>query len=279
MTLVAAFASSGGTLLFADTQETVTGYSKRKVDKLTVYDWEPFRFGIAGAADDARYLDVLQAELANSLFKVQAFDLKTITVSLTDTLTTFYGKHIWPQAASKPQMEYMVVIQPRPSGWPEIFHVSESAVTLVPTSYKSIGIGSYLSDYLQNLLHEGGESLLQVITTAVYIAREVREHIDGVGPVERIGVFHNDGTYNEVSWEDIETIEKQIWNLQEIQTTAFKSATREPDESHEAETRFIAGTASDIRQELAKWYAQWSMCCQHAQRQARKRAEGADQAS
>lgn len=181
MTLVVALAGHEGVAMFADTQETVAGYSKKTIDKLTVFDLgnRPFRFAIAGATTDANYVDMLQGEIAGALSSVDEFDLTKIIAALTDTLTDFYSRHIWPRPSDRPQMEYLITVQPLPSGHPEIIHIAETAINVlgITTHHKSIGIGAYLADYLIGLTLGGGEGLHQLAATAVYnCSRGTREH-------------------------------------------------------------------------------------------------------
>src|ERR1017187_2682343 len=98
MTLVAALSGLNGVVMFADTEETVAGYSKRIVEKLSVYDLPnmPFRFAIGGATTNAPYVDMLQSEIASTLSSINRYDLQEITNTLASTLTDFYSKHVWP---------------------------------------------------------------------------------------------------------------------------------------------------------------------------------------
>ena len=109
MTLVATLMGNAGVIVFADTQEVVQQLSKKTIDKLIVYDppARPFRFAIAGATEDASYVDNLQSELAATLLALDDYDLKVIKEHLSATLVEFHTKHIWPQQYTKQlRMEY-----------------------------------------------------------------------------------------------------------------------------------------------------------------------------
>ena len=69
-------------------------------------------------------------------------------------------------------------------------------VVYPPDQFKSIGIGSYLADYLSVGLATGG--LRELASAAVYIAEEVRKCVDGVGPTDRLILFDCKGGYDEI---------------------------------------------------------------------------------
>src|ERR1700730_9845518 len=227
MTLVATLAGHQGTIMFADNQEVVSGYAKRNVDKLCVYELpgKPIRFAIGGSTSDGNYTDMLQGEIAAALNHIEQYDLKEIMGTLTDAVTTFYGKHNWPRSTDKPQMEWLITVQPLPFGRPEIFHIVDTAVNIlgITTHEKSIGVGSYLMDYLTGKLLGGGESLIHLVAAAVYMAREIRDSVDGVGSVERIVIFDVDGGYDELEMEDIATIENIVRFTSEVTETVFRA--------------------------------------------------------
>jgi hypothetical protein len=273
MTLVAALSGSQGTIFFADTDEIVAGYSKKTIDKMEVWDFadRPFRFAIAGATTDGTYADALQSELSGALFKVDAFDLRKITQALSDTLAAFYAKHIWPRAGDKPLMQYLITVQPLPKGHTEVFHISETAVNAMglTTHWKSIGVGSYLADYLFNRLLGGGEDVAQLCAAAVYAAKEVRENIDGVGPIDRIPVFFSNGAYDELHPADISTIEENLAPLNETLSYVFSDAmdTREIMEEirREDNSSSLNEILAEMRQKQSNWYKEWD-----ARRERRK---------
>src|SRR5207249_4897517 len=104
------------------------------IDKMNVWHLQgkPFRLAIAGATNSGTYADQLQNEIAATLLSLNSFNLKMISDALADSLTSFYTKHIWPRpAGDRPQIEYLLVVQPLPSGFPEVFHVSETAVNIM----------------------------------------------------------------------------------------------------------------------------------------------------
>lgn len=258
MTLVSALSGCEGVVLFADTQETVTNYSKKVIDKVTVWDYpnRPFRFAISGACEDAVYADMLQSHISGALLSIGDFDLKVITDILGDTLAEFYKKHVWPRGGDKHQTQYLIAIQPLPEGFPEIIYISETAVNVVGTTThtQSIGVGRYLADYLFALLLGGGETIAQLCAASVFVAREAFRNIDGVGDLDRVVIFDRKGGYDELSPVDIKAIEKNLEGLNEGIQHFFSVATdlsEYSDVEHLKET--VIGIAEEARQGQEEW--------------------------
>lgn len=266
MTLVAALSGHQGTIFFADTDEIVAGYSKKTVDKMEVWDFadRPFRFAIAGATTDGTYADALQNELSDALFRVDAFDLRRIVQTLSDTLAAFYAKHIWPRVGGeKPLMQYLITVQPSTGGYTEVLHISETAVNVmgVTTHWKSIGVGSYLADYLFNRILGGGEGIAQLCAAAVYAAKEVRENIDGVGSLDRMPVFFTDGTYDELYPADISAIEENLGPLNETLGYVFADAMDLSEITEKIRQDGLGPSngqiLAEMREKQASWYQKW----------------------
>lgn len=267
MTLVAALSGCDGTILFADTEEVIGSYSTRMIDKLVVWDCNAFRLGIAGTSTDGRYADMLQSEILGALSRLPVFDMGAVKTVLSETLTEFYAKHIWPRTGEKPQMEYLLVIQPLPTGLPEVLQIAETAANTVPDEgYKTIGVGQYLADYVFKQIFQApipvsrGESISFLCAAGVYAAKEVRENIDGVGPVERVAVFTCNGEYDELNPVDISAIEENVSSIHEFLGYMYQDVM-----DAEKEDKFVlteGGTESfafvhELREVHKKWYTDW----------------------
>lgn len=261
MSLAAALSGFDGVILFADTQETVGGYAKKSVEKLKMYDVKghPFRFAIANATNEGNYADALESNIAAALLSITTYDLGVIHNSLTAELSDFYSKHVWPRPSDRPQMEYLLLIQP-PTGDSQVFHIAETAVNPMTTAHgKSIGIGSYLADYILQRALMGGDadSLSRLIATAVYIAREVRENVDGCGEIHEILVFLRNGEWDYVDHSEILKIEQNTEQMRGALSKAFSLATDDWPEFLGDEEEGIEDILLRIKNGQAAWYEEW----------------------
>lgn len=258
MTLVAALSGREGTILFADTQETVGNYGIKKIDKLASWDCKAFRLGIAGASDEGTYSDMLQLEILSGVSSLAEFDEGQIITRLGEILTGFYSKHIWPRTGEKPQIEYILVVQPMPGGPPMVLHIAETAVNIVPEDNKTIGVGTYLADYLLNVLRfeiAGAEGMGNLCGLGVYIAKEVRENVEGIGSLDRIAMFRSDGSYDELSPSDILEIEENVGSFHEFLPYFFVSGLDVSlTESDPKPITDFARHLEDMRQRQVAWW-------------------------
>src|SRR5438270_13809569 len=129
MSLISVLSGRSGLVLCSDSQETVSNYQKKSLDKITVWNFSnrPFRIALASACDDGDYADMLASELASCLFELREFHPHVVTNTLEKALLEFYPKHIWPQP-NPPTLGFLVALQPIPDGYPIAWHVSKSAL-------------------------------------------------------------------------------------------------------------------------------------------------------
>ena len=157
-------------------------------------------------------------------------------------------------------MEYIIAIQPLPSGVPGLFHIAESAANVIgiTTHNKSIGVGSYLADYLFNLILGGGEPLAWLCAAAVHVAREVRDCIDGVGHIDRVVLLDRHGEYDELSPIDIEAVQNNVEGMNEAIRHLFSLAAdiSEGSEKNGLEESII-GIAQEAREGQLRWMTEF----------------------
>jgi hypothetical protein len=259
MTLVSALMGREGVVTFCDTQETIGGYAKKSVDKMTVWDFPDaaFRFAISAASDDASYLEMLERAVSGTLLRMDAYSLGAIESALTETLTEFYSKHIWPQSSKASLIEFLIAIQPLPSGRPEVLHISGTAVSVPSLScnYKNIGVGGYLADYLFSLILGGGQTQAELAIAAALVGKQVGDNVDGCGPVERIVLFDRDGQYEELGLDEVTESLRILQPFLGLLEASFTAATSIVDmNAHDLALEEIAGELSDIRESNRAWW-------------------------
>jgi hypothetical protein len=151
-------------------------------------------------------MDMLQAALVTELEALAASrnipldELKpTIANALVDILVKFYGTHIWPRSpsAANADMQFLLLIKPCPFGEECFMKVVETAVNIIDNgSYASIGIGSYLADYILANLHMGVGAKEYQLALAAYVMGEVNDNVDGCGHGYSIYHFDNEGKFS-----------------------------------------------------------------------------------
>lgn len=163
----------------------------------------------------------------------------------------FFEKYIWVRPANdRPELEMLLVFQP-PGSCPLHFHIADGIMTMVAGQFKSIGIGSYLADYLFGKLKDFGQHEGEMVAVAAYILKEVRANIDGCGLEGAIWILRPDGTRELFEREEIEELDGFIDMFDEIVGIAFGAAfdttTQRSSPNH------IAALANDLNKEYAAW--------------------------
>jgi hypothetical protein len=250
MTLIAAFSGAGGLAFFADSQETRQGYGKKSVDKLELWQCKGFNLliGGAGAAD---YIDNLLRRIAALAGQVQTCDMDAIVAAARETTHTFFRDCVWNRT-EKPELELLFAIQPKQGGASEFFHVSDGIVNHIPGGSKSIGIGSYLADFLMEKVDDFGQGEAELIAVATYVLKEVKEHVDGVGLNSSVWILRKDGSCDLFEQYELKELEELMSRFNEAMKVAFDSAFDITDQA--ASPINLGAELSDIRNEYAKWF-------------------------
>src|SRR5258708_6295156 len=99
MSIIAAFDCGVGTILCADSQETVVSYAKRRVEKISVHWKQDSEFSIAiGAAGSGHYADMLTFDLRYAITNTFIeYDPEKIIQFIQQKLVAFYVAHDLPR--------------------------------------------------------------------------------------------------------------------------------------------------------------------------------------
>lgn len=229
MTAIIGIHGYPGVVLCADSEETISGYAKRQVDKIEQWNHKPFRFSI-GAAGCGHYADMLASSISTALFKIDTFDLLEIRAAIESELLIFHEKHIWPrvnqESATGASVELIIIVQPLPSGRVEIIHTTETAVLLLDNRcYVSIGIGSHLADYILERVFTPSSGEAHLLTAAHYVLKEVINNIAGCGKEPTIALYRNDGTADWLFFEELEQLGVALGKWAEFHKEAFSAVT------------------------------------------------------
>lgn len=256
MSLVTALVGREGVVMFADTQETVGGYAKKAVEKLTVWKSKDnrFRIAISGATDNTTYLEMVEREIVEVLVSA-GYSFPVLEKLLSDALAVVYANHIWPQSTKAPLIEHLVSIQPLPNGEPKVIHISGTAARFLPITVhdKSVGIGAYLADYLFAQLLGGGQSQEELAIASTCVGKEVHDNVDGCGPVDRIVLLGANGEYGELNAEMIRELENNCYALGEVTRNTFVAAANVMDHIDD-ELEYISAELRHIHDANAEFW-------------------------
>ncbi len=212
MTIVAGFMTGDAAILSADSQEVVSDYSKATTQKIRITEFfRNWRMGIAGSGH-AAYIDLFEQQLMKGLANISEFDYSKITSVIEVTLHKLHKQHIWPQKDPNSAVQFMIVLQgirPTPSRG---LLVTNGSALLQVREYQSIGVGSYMADYLKERLYPGPGAVYNsrtdvVANTAVLILQQVKRAIHGCDGQSLIAIFSGDGSFRWMTYDEVQEVE------------------------------------------------------------------------
>jgi 20S proteasome alpha/beta subunit len=217
MTIAFGLMNGGSVVLAADSREIIGSYAKKTTQKIkhTVY-FGKWRLGIVGASDSSHYVDLFEAELSRQLASIKEFDYAKIHSIIASALHRIHKQHIWPRPkGDKPQFNTLIAIQGIEPVRSRSLLVTEESALLNVSEFKSIGIGSYMADYLhRRVLRSSGRtynaSTEFLENLAVFILKQVKTSVEGCDDESLIATFNGvDGSFHWLTNDDI--LEREEW--------------------------------------------------------------------
>ena len=211
MTLVAGFTGRDGIVLCADNESLYGDYSKKRVEKIK---WgrknrADFSYAIAAATDSEEYVQMVESDLQFGVMeRFEVYEPEKIHEAIKRYLHEFHLQHVWPRtdSAAAPRIHTLIVLHPDSSAraYPLLLHTTETAVNIVHDPYCCIGVGAHLANFiLGRLVPNHGGRKAHLLSTAVYLLKQVHENITGIGPGTDVYYFENKGPM-EILREDSE---------------------------------------------------------------------------
>lgn len=211
MTVTVGFLCADGVVLGADSQESYEGSAlKRSVPKLVSFPpfdqndiflspppQTPDRRAIFTGAGDAalvdKVIDELWAEIATADPSVSA-----IAAAIERRITELYGEYrelYHPGYMPSAQITFGIWC----AGESQLFHASGPLVNKIGKmgssfGYKSAGIGSEITDYIQGRMRVIPSKVDDAIVLATYMLEQAVAHAEGCGGDIRLVWLRNDGT-------------------------------------------------------------------------------------
>jgi hypothetical protein len=210
VTLIAGFLTGSCVVLAADSEEVISDYAKASTQKIRVTDcFGNWRIAIAGAGDGT-YIDLFEQMLARRLFTIQQFEFEKITGIIRATLHEIHKKHIWPRHGDQ-RVSFQAIIALQGCGEKKgrgLFYTSDSAMLAVDGSlgFKTIGVGSYLADYIIKRSTPDYTTIYnmppsQVMNLAAHVLAQVKSSDCGIQGVDgETNVLVMDGITGSMRW-------------------------------------------------------------------------------
>ncbi len=252
MTIVSGFLTNNAVVLAADSQEVVSDFTKASTQKIQITNYVGhWRLAMAGSSDHSQYIRLIESELSMRLANLPKFDYPAIVSIIKATVHQVHKQHIWPRPSNRPEVQIIYAIQgltPTPS---RALLVSEDSAVTPVNDYMSVGIGTYLADYLKKRIYPNrgdvyNAPIEQVVNTAIFVLQQVKKTILGCGEETNVVVFYGDGTWRWITTPEVRQIElwlDEFHNAQRPLLRAFSDSRTPTDKMEEQVREFSARLA------------------------------------
>jgi hypothetical protein len=224
MTIGIGFTTGNAVILCADSQETVSDYTKTTTQKIRVTTFfNNWRLAISGAADASQYIELFENDVVSALGSAGTdFNYMRSVNIIKATLHKIHKQYIWLRRGSegRPSLQFLIAIQginPNPSRG--LLISRDGALYPVPSydHYASIGVGYHMAQAIKDrLLPDAGliyNSPAEVIAGfGIYILWHVRKSIVGCDGNTLVLILQN-GTFRWMTHEEVLEIENAIQML------------------------------------------------------------------
>src|SRR5262249_16363821 len=134
-----------------------------------------------------------------------------------------FRRYIWNRSDNGDELQMLVMTQ-RVGSLPDLWHIVDGAAIWVADGERSIGVGSYLADYLSDKLQSFRHDEAEAIAAAAYILKEVKDHIDGVGLDSTVYLFRRDGSVEHFFQDTLTKLEPIFSQFNELVSHVFNAA-------------------------------------------------------
>jgi hypothetical protein len=252
MTIAFGFRSRDGWILAADSQETVSDYSKTATRKIRLIEVNTeWRIAYVGAGHGS-YIDMLQWQIEKSCQSATDFNFDVAERIINAEVLSLHKKHIWPrQRADKPEIHTLILVQQKKEVFPvwdamRMFATCDSAVVPIE-DYHAIGIGAHMADYLEKIRYRVLMKTEAAERVAIYVLKEIKESINGCGDKSIVCFVSADGSFRFTTPSELEPIEKSCEALNDALQEIFKICLDPEHVTFETDLRIVNKILTDVR--------------------------------
>ena len=212
MTIAIGLLGNHGVVLAADTQETITGYTKENVGKVPISIFDNLTAVFAGAGDS----DYIESAMEKAREKLgDCKGLKEVKGYLEERLVGYFDGYLanwamFPQN-ERPTVEMLIGIAMK-DGDCGLFHFRGTSFHSV--DHKAIGTGIILANDLLSEYCWDIQDLSQLTSLAVFCMKKVKDRVDGCGGGTDIVVLKQGGDLAMLSKGEVEKLERKTLGLE-----------------------------------------------------------------
>jgi 20S proteasome alpha/beta subunit len=186
VTIAAGFVCFDGIVMCADTQETISGYTKRSATKIRLQKENGYALLITGAGDS--HLIDIAAQSIEKAFELEfspklAYPPERAKSIIDRKFREFYDNHIAPHASlpreERPFVDLLIGIVAPSHHY--LFKASGVSVCEIEADGDCIGSGAIIARNLISELYSPFMNIDEVAIAGCYILHQAKKYVDGCG--------------------------------------------------------------------------------------------------
>jgi hypothetical protein len=254
MTIALGILAKDGLVLASDSQETIPGYWKNDVSKMsymTQSSPSAWRACIVMGAGHAHYVDAFRTGLFLQFEEAKTHE--DVSAGFSAHLSDFYQTKVIPFAAYQPheRPDFQILVGYRFPGQSECrLRVSELSAWSEEHPYAAIGVGSMLAKTLLTRCYRDWPmpNVREATVLCAYVMSQVKRSVDGCGAATDVGGFHDEHMFN-VTREQAASLEEAVSVYAEAaeQFTLLRTTKRKPPR----EPKAVKAALSSVQRALA----------------------------
>jgi 20S proteasome alpha/beta subunit len=220
MTIAAGFVCLDGIVLCADTQETITGYTKTNTDKIRRMEDHGLCVAITGAGD-TELIETVGERIERALF----WEYMPTTVRMPDQVrdiiqqevSASFKRYILPYASfpkdDRPWCDLLIVVTVKNevNNYECLYRASGTTVREIKFGGDCVGSGLILAKSLMERFCDSFMDLDELVLAIIYVMFQTKKWVDGCGGKTDIVVSsYKRDMFGGFSSNDIEALERQF---------------------------------------------------------------------
>jgi len=220
MTIAAGFVCLDGIVLCADTQETISGYTKNNTEKIRTWQDQGLCIAITGAGDSelietvgGLIQDALIADYLPSSVRMNDVVRDLIQEVISDCFIKFIVPYAPFPSGERPSIELLiaVLVDNEANNYQVLYKASGNTVREISPGADCIGTGLILAKSLIERFYSPFMNLDEMVLAACYIMFQTKKWVDGCGGKTDIVIAsYQKQCFSGISSGDVESLEKHF---------------------------------------------------------------------
>lgn len=190
MTIAAGYVCNSGIVLCADSQETISGYTKNSTEKLMAFPCtDKLTLVFAGAGDNATQIDETAYEIAAKIIADAPENGGQFRKCMREVLEELFPKAHYPRARG-PEVDLLMAVKEAEEA--KLYRIADCSLAPVRDT-AAVGSGIVLALQLLERHYDRTVLVGEAAIVCTYVLHHVKKWVDGCGGNTKIALIPKNG--------------------------------------------------------------------------------------